>query len=168
MRFGLRFGSDSYTFKLNYQGAQNVASISHSPTHILSAIPSVQSMIISHSGLFFSLLEFPIPVYRILVPAKKIPPGVLDKGSNGDVRQISPHPVPCRIKDRYPKSVPYRIKILPKVYIIHYFKRTLEKVLTNDTLSHNFIRKGYLFETSRQFNYTPPPPTPEGNLNPSV
>ena len=44
-------------------------------------------------------------------------------------------PLPCRPLS---KSIPCRIKVLPKVYIMNCFKRTLQNVLSHDTLPHNF------------------------------
>ena len=50
------------------------------------------------------------------------------------MRQISPHPVPCRIKNGQKYTLSH--KIFAK---IHCFKRTLKGILPHDPLSHNFL-----------------------------
>ena len=80
------------------------------------------------------------------------PWGVLDKGDDG-VCGKSLHTLYHVAKKIPQKYIPYCIKILSKVFIIHCFKRTLENILPHDimshnvlincsTLPHNFIRKG--------------------------
>ena len=59
--------------------------------------------------------------------------GVLDKGSDRGVRQISPHPVPCSIKMAQKYTLSHK-----NFARIHCFKRTLKGILPHDTLSHDF------------------------------
>ena len=50
------------------------------------------------------------------------------------MRQIAPHPVPCRIKNSPKYTLSHQ-----NFAKIHCFKRPLKDVLPHDTLSHNFL-----------------------------